>query len=492
MQEHDKIIRDVAREILGNEGLFQVGQSRSWLDDQGFFMGHIEFQPSGYDKGSYLNTGVCFLWSEPKAADFNVDSFEYGDRAFLSGIGEFAEYRKGKEESFRQKVMKQAEFAKEQIFEYRNFRDFEYAERVIKNADSSYYDQYHLAMLNFFFNNYEEGRNHFIAFIEELECNIWYEIEGEVFCREWAAELCQYCKAVLLPQITDADSARRMVINIIKKNRKHLCSKTSYKEMDEVFSEDWGITDLDKYGKTTIETVQKFVAGKMPILEFVEKLKESEDIVFFLESIVNDVESGKIPLKRQKILDKFFDKEKPTEFRSDIEEFIKEYAQSFVCLSDEWKANPPRVGEFLKILEPLTSYGAVKIHGIVSDIYYQVDPGFRRTSRYMDEYGFSIDVLPGYLAGGISAEAYVSEHIMPKYPITMKKSERKKLVREEVKQAFRREGKGYPWWLQSPEWPMDEKGQPMIFVNQKSFGDYREYYFHRVDGGEVVTVTQWW
>lgn len=146
----------------------------------------------------------------------------------------------------------------------------------------------------------------------------------------------------------------------------------------------------------------------------------------------------------------------------------------------------------MKLLSPLTADGASEIHGIVSDIYYQVDPGFRRRSRYMDEYVFSIDVLPGYLAGGISAEAYVSEHIMPKYPITMKKSERKKLVKEEVKQAFRREGKGYPRWLQSPEWPMDENGEPMVYVSQKSFGDSCEYYFHRVDDDEVVTVTQWW
>lgn len=490
MQEHDKIIRDVAREILGSEGLFQEGQSRCWTDDQGFFLSFVEFQPSGYEKGAYLNTGVSFLWHHPHE-DFS-GGFLYGGRKIVPGIGQFAEYRKGKEESFRQKVIKQAEFAKKQILEYRNFRDFEYAEKIIKSDTEGYYNLYDLAMYNFFFHRFEEGRAYFQEWIEQLENDIWIEYDKRLIYVDWVAELCQYCKEVLLPQITDADSARRMVINIIKKNRKYLCSKTSYKAMDEVFSEDWGIMDLDKYGKSTIETVQKFVAGKMPILEFVEKLIESEDIVFFLESVVSNVESGKIPIKRRKILDKFFDKEKPTEFRSDIEKFIKEYAQSFLDLSEEWKAEPPKVGSFLKLLSPLTADGASEIHGIVSDIYYQVDPGFRRTSRYMDEYVFSIDVLPGYLAGGISAEAYVSEHIMPKYPITMKKSERKKLVKEEVKQAFRREGKGYPRWLQSPEWPMDENGEPMVYVSQKSFGDSCEYYFHRVDDDEVVTVTQWW
>lgn len=488
MQEHDKIIRDVAREVLGAEGLFQIGQSRCWIDDQGFFQSIVEFQPSGYDKGAYLNTGITFLWQRPNIEFFH--SFDYGGKEIVPEVGQFAAYKKGQEERFHQKVTKQAEFAKDRILEFRKFADIDYAETTIKNsADSDLYD---LAMLNFFFERFETGRTYFLEWLDQLKKVIWREYDGEMVYVDWADALYKYCNDVLLPQITDAGSARKMVNSIIKENRKFLCSKPSYKEMDEMFSEDWGIMELDKYGKSTIEAVQKFVAGKMPILEFVEKLKGSEDIVFFLESVVSDVESGKIPLKRRKILDKFFDKEKPTEFRSDVEHFIKEYAQSFLDLDDEWKANPPRVGEFLEILEPLTAYGAVKIHGIVSDIYYQVDPGFKRTNRYMDEYVFSMDVLPGYLSGGISAEAYVSEHIMPKYPITMKKSERKKLVREEVKQAFRREGKGYPWWLQSPEWPMDENGQPMIFVNQKSFGDYREYYFHRVDDDEIVTVTQWW
>lgn len=249
---------------------------------------------------------------------------------------------------------------------------------------------------------------------------------------------------------------------------------------------------LERFDKNAIETIKSFVTGKLSVIEFMKEFENSNQITYFLEAIINDVEAGTISLKRRKLMDEFFDKENPTEFRSSVEQFIKEYAQSFVDLSDEWKAAPPKVDDFLKQLSPLTAVGANEIHEIISDIYYQVDPVLKKTNKYENEYCFSIDVLPGYLAGGISAEAYVSQHIMPKYPATMKKSERKKLVREEIKRVFVREGKGYPRWLQSPEWPMDEKGEPMVYISQKSFGDYCEYYFHRVDDDEVVTVTQWW
>ena len=47
---------------LAPEGLFRVGASRRWIDDNGYFVIQVEFQPSAYDRGSYLNVGISFLW----------------------------------------------------------------------------------------------------------------------------------------------------------------------------------------------------------------------------------------------------------------------------------------------------------------------------------------------------------------------------------------------------------------------------------------------
>ena len=132
------------------------------------------------------------------------------------------------------------------------------------------------------------------------------------------------------------------------------------------------------------------------------------------------------------------------------------------------------------------------IHSTVADIYYQVDPTLMRTEKYHTEYEFSLDVLPGYLAGGIAAENYISQHIMPKYPVSMKKGERKRLVKEEIKQAFPRDCKGFPRWIQMPEWPIGTNDTPMVYLGQKAFQDHSEYYFRDSKTNEKHTVTQWW
>jgi hypothetical protein len=38
------------------------GRSRVWFDDQGWWIGVVEFQPSSWSRGTYLNVGVSWLW----------------------------------------------------------------------------------------------------------------------------------------------------------------------------------------------------------------------------------------------------------------------------------------------------------------------------------------------------------------------------------------------------------------------------------------------
>ncbi len=61
-QPHNKLIAQAARAVLGPMGLRQQGRSRIWLDDNGWWLGVVEFQPSSWSKGSYLNVGACWLW----------------------------------------------------------------------------------------------------------------------------------------------------------------------------------------------------------------------------------------------------------------------------------------------------------------------------------------------------------------------------------------------------------------------------------------------
>lgn len=61
--EHNALIASAAKAALRPIGCFQKGKSRTWLDDHGWWVGVIEFQPSSLAKGTFLNVGACWLWS---------------------------------------------------------------------------------------------------------------------------------------------------------------------------------------------------------------------------------------------------------------------------------------------------------------------------------------------------------------------------------------------------------------------------------------------
>jgi hypothetical protein len=60
--EYGRLITAAAKAALAPLGCKRVGQSRFWYSDQGFWTVSIEFQPSGWAKGSYLNVGANWLW----------------------------------------------------------------------------------------------------------------------------------------------------------------------------------------------------------------------------------------------------------------------------------------------------------------------------------------------------------------------------------------------------------------------------------------------
>ena len=241
-----------------------------------------------------------------------------------------------------------------------------------------------------------------------------------------------------------------------------------------------------------LKVIAGFVCGDIDITDFMEQYDHNDDLANYLDSIIECISNQNIPIKRRTVLMKNVNQNKPFEIPSYVERFIKEHAQNFRDLSDAWKIAPPKVGAYLKTQSHLTALGAFEIHGIVADIYYQIDPALVRTEKYHSEYEFSLDVLPGYLAGCISAENYVSRFILSKYPASMKKGERKRLIREEIKLAFQRDCNGFPRWIQMPEWPMGADERPMIYVGQKAFELHSEYYFRDAVTSENCTITQWW
>lgn len=69
---HAQIIQTAAREVLASLGLQQKGRSRTWLDDRQWFVIVVEFQPSGFSLGSYLNVGCHWLWQQEAHLSYDL------------------------------------------------------------------------------------------------------------------------------------------------------------------------------------------------------------------------------------------------------------------------------------------------------------------------------------------------------------------------------------------------------------------------------------
>lgn len=58
----DRVIAATAKDRLAPLGLIRNGRSRTWVDDHGWWLINVEFQPSSHRSGCYLNVGEQHLW----------------------------------------------------------------------------------------------------------------------------------------------------------------------------------------------------------------------------------------------------------------------------------------------------------------------------------------------------------------------------------------------------------------------------------------------
>lgn len=130
-----KIIREICNEDLIPLGVFQKGNSRLYLDDNGYFFTVIEFQPSSWTIGTYLNIGLTFLWNQSNALCFAFS------RKPAARYGKFVEYKN--EAQFKAELKKLVKIAKEEILFYRKLRDLKFAMKWMFS----------------YANNYDKGKN---------------------------------------------------------------------------------------------------------------------------------------------------------------------------------------------------------------------------------------------------------------------------------------------------------------------------------------------
>ncbi len=116
---------------------------------------------------------------------------------------------------------------------------------------------------------------------------------------------------------------------------------------------------------------------------------------------------------------------------------------------------------------------------LVQDVFhwYLVNEGYK--PKYYDYYvrraqAFS-SVYPDWLPD-VGSE-YIQEHVEDQLPDDMSDTQKKKIIREKIKELFKYENKR-PHFEQEGVWPMDKEGKPLIFRSQKSEGDLTTYTFY--------------
>ena len=239
------------------------------------------------------------------------------------------------------------------------------------------------------------------------------------------------------------------------------------------------------------QTIVDFLSGKLDIVEFRRLYDEKPEIDAFLQKIIDDMKKD---YSRKPIPYTCLVGGEEHSFSSVVPYLLEPHRDPGRLYG------PPKYESVRQLLtyqfrmvthDVETASGASAFYSEVYEIYTQIDQSVPFFYKYSDAYSFAIEVIPEYLEGGES-EKYIQKHIIPLFPETMKKSERKKAIKAKMKEVFKSE-KGYPCWAQASEWPMDKEGKPCTYIGKgKSEGDLRRFRFRDETTNEIIVVEQFY
>jgi hypothetical protein len=197
---HSKIINNVAREVLKPIGVKRKGQSRVWFDDNGWWIFVIEFQPSSWSKGTYLNVGVNWLWHPKEYFSFDLG---YREESFIEHKSDA---------QFEPRARDLAIAAKAKVLEMRNnLANLEAAKTYTIGAyceePETIWSQFHQGMICALAGSLDDANAYFMKVLESPDE------------RDWAIALKQSVNDVL-NMVSNAKDFKSYVCNIVNEARK--------------------------------------------------------------------------------------------------------------------------------------------------------------------------------------------------------------------------------------------------------------------------------
>ena len=197
--QHSKIINKIAREILKPIGVSRKGQSRTWLDDNGWWVIVIEFQPSAWSKGTYLNIGINWQWYPKTHFSFDLG---YRELEFIQNISDT---------QFEHKVKEMAATAKRKIEVIRqNMSDIKTAKSYVIDASNNkpltIWSQFHMGMICALANSPNEAVCYFQNVLESPDK------------QDWAIRLKEYTKELSV-LVTSNHDLKTHLCNVVNESR---------------------------------------------------------------------------------------------------------------------------------------------------------------------------------------------------------------------------------------------------------------------------------
>ena len=262
---------------------------------------------------------------------------------------------------------------------------------------------------------------------------------------------------------------------------------------NELFPQDeYVITPTHLISSDADHLIRAFLEGAIDIVPFKEEMDTHEEIYDFLQNIIDNIKRN-----NERIIPyPFPHPARPGEvfYSTKTIEYLLN-PKSHPSLRYGLPPSHESVRQLLNYEYRMfthnvkTASGASVFFNQVLVIYYQFRQDIVPTGQYSEALGFALEVIPQYLSGG-EAEMYIQREIIPLYPKTMKKTERKKAIKAKIKEEFKSD-KGYPCWVQAADWPLGSDGKPMTYVKKgKRVGSKYSWIFRDESNGTLTVVEQ--
>ncbi len=238
----EKLIKRAATEQLAPLDFFQVGQTRIWVRDDGWYFTVADFSPTTNIKCAALCVYVKFLWEYELVVNSDISGMDYGKRE------RFRVDYQGDQESFYQSMLEFCRCAKERAPEYAKFRTWEYSDCIFealrKSPDFSdsiigpwqmwFWNCWHCAMYFYFRGHPDIGDELMQKFIE-WRLTVDYVGMSEKEKDKIRKEYMKTSEYILGRKLLDipANEKQTLVFARIAEKRKFLRSKSDWKKLKE-------------------------------------------------------------------------------------------------------------------------------------------------------------------------------------------------------------------------------------------------------------------